>query len=417
MKAHKRFSLLTSGALAAAIALAFWIGLGGAARVSAASILDGFQTAVRKTLSIRMEGIDLGSVTIDGEIVLDHSPEGPENDTLYAEVHVLLKADDASWDDLDAAIVICNTPDDSWHYCRGYGGIIGLSHELGARHAQPAEYLVKGEAWSDFVERPLDSFGCMPLEQRFSLGSDAVTYRFQKHQRDYVEQLLRFLVDIGGAEGAGQLIEQLQSAGSIVVKRFDAGYWVLQASNFGRIEGLGPTDPQLPDDLNSLLEEIVWEITYDLTDRRIRGWSTNNWPEGLTELAIDVDHHLIGTNLPSESAEALIEHLEDFAHAVEVEQESETILTIRATGYSLPFDSTAREWQDQRMQPPIDAMTLSIYYDARTESVTWAEFNHVGSSEGRIMLEIGRVELDPDLLNPDYWITEHTEVYEEPEGR
>ncbi len=62
-------------------------------------------------------------------------------------------------------------------------------------------------------------------------------------------------------------------------------------------------------------------------------------------------------------------------------------------------------------------MTPSIYHDARTESVTRAEFNHVGSPQGRIMLEIGRVELDPDRLNPDYGITEHTEVYEEPEGR
>ncbi len=345
MKAHKRFSLLTSGALAAAIALAFWIGVGGAARVSAASILDDFKTAVTKTLSIRMEGIDLGSVTVDGEIVLDRSPEGPGNDTLYAEVHVLLKADDASWDDLDAAIVICQTPDDSWHYCRGYGGIIGLSQEVGARHAQPADYLVKGEAWSDFVESPLDSFSCMPLEQRFSLGSDAVTYRFQKHQRDYVEQLLRFLMDIGGAETAGQLIERLQSAGSIVVKLVDDGNYVLQASNFGRIGGLGLTDPQLPDDLTSLLEEVVWEITYDLTDRRIRGWTTSNWPERLYELAIDVDHDLIGTDLPSESAEALIEHLEDFARAVKVGQESETVLTIRTTGYPLPLDTTALEWR------------------------------------------------------------------------
>ncbi len=417
MKAHKRFSLLTSGALAATIALAFWIGVDGAARVSAASILDDFKTAVRKTLSIRMEGIDLGSVTVDGEIVLDRSPEEPGNDTLYAEVHVLLKADNDSWDDLDAAIVICQTPDDSWHYCRGYGGTLRLSDKAGARRAELAEYLVKGEAWSDFVERPLDSFGCMPLEQRFAVGSDAVAYRFQKHQRDYVEQLLRFLMDIGGAETAGQLIEQLQSAGSIVVKLVDGGDYVLHASNFGRIGGLGLTDPQLPDDPTSLLEEVVWEITYDLTDRRIRGWSTNNWPERLAELAVYVDHDLIGTDLPIESAEALIEHLEDFAHAVEVEQESDTILTIRATGYPLPLDTTALEWRNQRMRPLIDAMTLSIYYDAQTESVTWAEFNHVGSPEGRIMLEIGRVELDPDRLNPDYWITEHTEVYEEPEGR
>lgn len=249
------------------------------------------------------------------------------------------------------------------------------------------------------------------------MGSDAVTYRFQKHQRDYVEQLLRFLMDIGGAETAGQLIERLQSARSIVVKLVDEGNYVLHASNFGRIGGLGLTDPQLPDDLTSLLEEVVWKITYDLTYGRIRGWSTNNWPERLTELAIDVDHDLIGTDLPSESAEALIEHLEDFAHAVEVEQEGETILTIRATGYPLPLDTTALAWRDQRMQPLIGAMTLSIYYDARTESVTWAEFNHVGSPEGRIVLEIGRVALDPDRLNPDYWITDHTKVYEEPEGQ
>lgn len=72
------------------------------------------------------------------------------------------------------------------------------------------------------------------------------------------------------------------------------------------------------------------------------------------------------------------------------------ILTNRATGNSLLLDTAALVWRDQRMKPPIDAMTVSVYYDARTESVTRAEFNRVGSSERRIMLEFGRVELDPD---------------------
>ena len=64
------------------------------------------------------------------------------------------------------------------------------------------------------------------------------------------------------------------------------------------------------------------------------------------------------------------------------------------------------------MQPLMEAMTLSIYYDAEANRVTRAEFSQVGSPTGRIILEIGRVELDAEKLTPDYWTSSATEVHE-----
>ena len=65
----------------------------------------------------------------------------------------------------------------------------------------------------------------------------------------------------------------------------------------------------------------------------------------------------------------------------------------------------------------LDTMSLSLYYDAETKTVTRAEFSGIGSPKGRMTLEIGRVDLDLARLRPDYWVTSHTKVYESENGR
>jgi len=396
MKQHKWFAFLTSSAAAAIIIVAVWLGVAGATPVSAAAIFDGFKAAVQRALSIRLEGIDLGTVTVNGDLILDRSPHGSRDDTRYAEVHVLLKADDPEWNDLDAVIVIYQSPDNAWQYCRGNGG--SCAEEF---HVDPTEYLIEGEAWDDFVNEPLESFGGMPLRLSFSAGDSGVTYRFMRHQRAYVEQLLRFLLDISSAETTGELIEELQAAaGSIHVEQKGEAVYVLEASGFGRIEALEVTDVPLPH-VDTLLQDVIWELRYDLTARQIVGTSIKGWPAALREAGIISGSGRV--DLPTESAETLVHHLKGLAHKVDVEETGENIRTIRVVGYPLPLDTSSRDWRDQIMRGLLDDMTLSIYYDAEARSVTRAEFHGVGSPEGRIILEIGRVKLDPARLSPGYW--------------
>ena len=103
---------LTTGALAAAIALfALW-GPGAATPVSAQMVLTQFREALSGALTIQLEGIDLGTSLIHGDIILDRKgpKSDPATDTMYSEVHILLKADNPQWNDLDSVVIYCKAP-------------------------------------------------------------------------------------------------------------------------------------------------------------------------------------------------------------------------------------------------------------------------------------------------------------------
>ena len=406
MKQHRRFTLIGSGLIAASIILGVWLGAGSATRVTAATIVDQFTSAIQKALSIHLEAIDLGTVRISGDLVLDRSPDQPEGDTFYAEVHVLLKADNPHWNDLDAAIVICQTPDDAWHYCRGNGG----SRAAGALRVKPTEYLDENEAWSDFVARPLQGFGGMPLRLTFESDESVVTYRFTMPQRTFVEQMLRFLLDLSGAETSAELVNDfLAAAGRIVLQKVGDTSYVLHASKFSSIGAFELPDTPLPD-VHALLEDVVWELRYDLAAKQVVWWSIDYWPEQLSKAGIG--HEVDAIDLPTESADALIDHLDSLARDVEVDETSATIWTIRVVGYPLPTSTAPRDRWVRNTRALLDAVALSIYYDTKAGSVTRAEFHGVGGPDGRITLETGRVKLDPRRLSPDYWVTSNTDVSE-----
>ena len=405
MKAHKRFAFLTSGAAAAAIALVVWLGAGNSTPVSAASIFNDFKAAVQKALSIRMEGIDLGTVSVNGEMVLNRSPDEAADDTMYAEVHVLLKADNPEWNDLDAVIVICQTPDAAWQYCRGNGG-----SSAGDQHVEPTEYLVKGEAWSDFVEQPLEHFGSMPSALGFSNAQSGVTYRFTEHQRRFVERLLRFLMDICRADNGNELIDGLRfNAERIEIEQTADGGHTLRVFGPDLLGTYADADAELPD-FEPRLDNVVWNLNYDTADRSIIWWSTSNVPGEFSEFGVGLDTGSAEDRLPAESLDALLGHFESEAHEVKAEQTGETVWSIRVVGYPFSLDKSSREWWKRNRRMLIENMTLSIHYDAKAGAVTRAEFQGVGCPDGRIILELGRVELDPERLSPDYWITERTRI-------
>ena len=88
---HKPMALLTGSAAAAALTFAVWLGVGGSTPVSAATILHNFKTGLAEAVTIRIEGVDLGNVTVDGEIILDRATgeANEKTDTFYSELHVV----------------------------------------------------------------------------------------------------------------------------------------------------------------------------------------------------------------------------------------------------------------------------------------------------------------------------------------
>ena len=401
MKEHKRFAVLSSGALAAAIGLVVWIGVGGATPVAAATVFDRFKDAIQRSLTIRMEGIDLGTVAVDGQLVLNRSPNGSQEDALYAEVHVLMRADNRDWNDLDAVLVIRQTADDAWTYCRGNGGTSSEPYL-----AEPTEYLTRGESWDEFVDEPLRNFGDMPLALGFSSGDSHVTYRFRSYQRDYVEQLLRFLLSISRSETAGEVMSMIEaSADTVDLQKINGRTYVLTASGIDHVGDLGLPLPSVPD-VDALLKDVVWQLTYDSAKKQIVWQSIPQWPEQLHLAGIAHDRSKL--ELPTESAEALIAHFKSLAREVIVEENSDTLRTITVVGYPLPTSTAPRERRAEAVPALMRGVTLTIHYDAEAQAITWAEFRGVGSPQGRIILEIDRVELDPARLSPEYWVTSDT---------
>ena len=412
---HKPMALLTGGAAAAAVTFAVWLGVGGSTPVSAATILHHFKMALTEAVTIRIEGVDLGNVTIDGEIIFDRATGEPneKTDTFYSELHVVLKADNPDWNDLDGAIVVCQSPTQAWVYCRGNGGSGGGL--FAPRRVRPTEYLAKGTNWPGFVKDPLGHFGAMPLQLTFYSWNSRVRYRFLAPQRAYVRQLLHFLLDLSSAETVEGLIAELQAAaGRTSVTRVDETTWVMHASNFGRIGSLEPPQPKMPD-VEALLKDVVWELNYDVHSRSIVGWSTTGGGTAeLSKLGIGVDQvKLSELDLPTESADALIKYFEDTARKVEVDRSSWLgRWKIRVTGYPLPLETSGRDWAVEIMPKLMRGMELSVYFDAEAGTVRRAEFRNIASPGSRITLELGQVKLDPARLEPDRWVTEYTTIYE-----
>ena len=406
MKRHPIYTFAASG-LAAVLVLAVWVWLGHAGSVSAAVIFQDFKAALAQSLSIRLEHIDLGSVHVHGDILLDRAGSGPNDDRQYAEVHVRFNTDNPEWEDLDAVITICQTPDDAWQFVRGNGGGVVCATAVppdGTRkwHATPTEYLLRQAGWEDFAKRPLDGFGAMPMSLGFSCGGSAVEYRFVKEQREVVEQLLRLLVELADVQTAGEVIESLQrAAGNIAVEQVNEHVSNLRASHF---TGLGELDltPRAVPDVSELLKENVHELQYDPTTHQILGTRSQAPPErSATGVSIVYD---LGP-IPLDSPAALVAYFEARAPRVEVPRSDAKLWVVRVTGFPFATGTANLDWQAQFLTGLRESLTLSIDYDAAARTVRRAEFRGIGPADGRIVLDIGRATLNPERLQSSFWVT------------
>ncbi|MBN1514458.1 MAG: hypothetical protein JXB13_20755 [Phycisphaerae bacterium] len=400
MKRYTRTALATTG-IAAALAAAVWFGLGPANIVSAATVFESFRSALAQSLSIHIDGIQFEQASIEGDIIVDRSGE-PGAETRYAEVHVLLAADNPQWNDLDAVLAICQSPSEAWQYGRGSGGMYS-----GVGQVAMTEYLVRGQSWRDFARQPLDHFGSMPSELGFGSEESSVTYRFTREQRIVVEQLLRFLLDLTNAETAGQVIANVQdSAGDVRVERIEKDSYVLHASRFTQLGDLAFVKRTAPD-VGDLVRQAVYTFGYDPTSKRILSTQFAP-PTELYETGVAISRDT--AEFPLDTPEALVPFLRERAVTVEADQSNKDEWVIRVTGYPFATDSSGLEWLGDYLTALRDSLTLTIEYDAAASAVRRAEFRGIGPSDGRVTLDLGPVILDPQRLRSESWVTPQTKI-------
>ncbi len=406
MRTHKPFAFATSGA-AAVVLVVIWLATGHTTTVSAAVVFRDLKAALARSLSIRLSNIDLGTVQVNGTLALDRATAA---ETRYAELHVLLKPDHPEWENLDAALVMCQTPTSAWQYCRFSGGSCASQPEPAPGQVlnnqryrvTPSEYLQRDVAWRDFAGRPLDQFGGMPLEFDCDVGNSAARYEFGQAQRTIVEELMRFLLELSDPQTAGRVLDDLLAASSsVTMQRTDSSTYRHEAAQFARLGQLDLADPVVPD-VSDLVRQYVWTAQYDPEAKRITATSGRSVP-GLYESGVTIVADSHSFDELSGSPEELIAHPRARAENVQVDQSAGRMWTIRVTGYPFPVDTSNLDWRRDFVRKLRGTLTLTIQYDAARRDVQHAEFRGLGPADGRITLEIGPVQLDASRLDPGYW--------------
>ncbi len=419
MRRYRNFAFVTTGVLAASITLVVWLGMGGTQSVSAETIFANLKARLGRSLSITIEGIDWDNVAVDGRILIDRAGGVPkdETDTVYSEIHTLLKADNPKWNDLDGATVLCVSPANAWLYRRGDGGSSGLR----PFEVRPAEMLYKGAKSRQQCQYSLAHFNLLPGSRcSFSKGNSTVSYGFKRAQRQFVQQLLRYLFDLSNVQTADTLVADLQeTARESSVEQMDETTWVLHASDFRRIGSLQAPDPQLPDlpdNLEELFKDSVWELSYANDAGRILGTATSNMPNLLQYgRAVDSGKSYEEIEPYLSTPDELIEFLQGRARTVEVDKSPWFGWKIRVIG-GVPPLTISEDWQWAVNNVPqlLRDTELTVYYNAETEQVDRAEFHNIVSPDSLITLIPGPVDIDPGLLDSDRWVTDNTMILTDP---
>ncbi len=411
-KRHRVLALATSG-LAAAAVLVFWLTVGHAKPVSAGTILDGFKLALGRSLSIELTGIDLGTVQLNGKILLDQEP-APVVETGLAEVHVAFKSDNPEWYDLGAKLVICQTPAEAWQYFSM--GEMRPDNTPGVAPKNPPyshtfeqEHLERNHSWQSFWRHPLESFTRNPEYLHLGYGDNQVTYEFFPQQRTAMEQMLRFLLPLGDGHTAEAVVADLRdSCSRMEVERRDSATYVLHGSGFSRLGALELSDPQIPD-VSELIKQYLVEITYNLERSKlyVQGFP----PPGLRERGVRIVSDF-PPDMPQQSPQELVAWLRERARDVQVDDTNPEQWKIRVTGYPFPLDLSGIDWQREFVKRARESLVLDIFYDSTTHAVQRAVLHGVGWGDGQITLTVGDVNVDPTWLNPEHWSTPQSTVLE-----
>ena len=405
---HGRIRLAGAG-VAAAVITSVLLTFGQPMRVSAAMIFSDLAAALRQSVAVQIENVDFGNVRIDGELLLPRSDYGA-GDVSYAEIHALMRSSNPEWNDIDAVLVICQTPEAAWQFGRGNGISTGGDGPV----AKPTEYFIADYAWEQFTDQPLDGFGCMPLSMGAGYHGSQTQYRFTSGQRRVTETLLHFLLDLSSPSTTDAVVHELaDSAEQVMVRRGSDGCYVLRASGFERLGALAFEATPTPD-ISDIVRQIVWTFGYNPTTGRIN-WSQFDWPEraaaddSLSGMGITTNTEALG--LPLQDADSFIALLEQRAMDVEIDNRSSEQWRVAVTGYPFPVSSAGLDWLNAYLLRLRDTLTLEVVYDAATRSIRSAEFRGFAGDQGIVRLTTGAVEVDAEKLKSDYWVTSDTDEF------
>lgn len=387
---------VTSGAAAAVVVVVLGLTFGRLPAVSAATILQDLAVALGRSVAIDIEGIDFGNAAIDGEILIERPATG--NEKRYAELHVLMRADNPEWNDLDGVLVMCATPQRHWKYCRGTGGE-GTST---AKRVTPTDYFTDSAAWEEFARQPLNDFDAMPERLRFSCNGSRTVYRLFAQQRSVTQALLRYLLRLTDGGSADALATELRvGASQVTVTPTGNGRYVLTARGFTRLGDFALDAPAGPE-WGRLIPRVVYEIAYD-PDRELIVAGTLRMPEDARDQSVVLMTDTTVLGWPR-TADALLEHLRERAIDVEVDAAAGAVWNIKITGYPFPLDTTGIDWMRSYVRQLRANLTLEVTYDAPTRSIVSAVFHGLGADGSRVALRTGDVQIGPERLDPARWV-------------
>lgn len=404
MHQHPRIAFWTTAAAAAIAVIVVGLGFGHTERVSADQVFANLKLALRKSLAMRLEGIDLGNASIRGEIIMNRSKTGSDGgNEHYSELHVLLKASNHDWNDIDAVSVVCQTPAASWHFCRGNAGTISMTdHVLGRSRVTPTDYFLNRADWKAYLRDPIGAFGQMPLSMSFKTDDSEVDYSLPLAQRAFVRKVSLFMVGLGDSGSADMIVEQLRKATlTPEIEQIGPDAWVLRTGSLSQVPALimaTPNDREIAD----ASRELIWDFVYDERQSKITGHKFDAKPEALSDVEFEIDWSAFEPHDGSlDEVAARLAAVCTRVERIAGPGSGETIL--RTIGVPIKINSKAVEWVRKTMAQLQSDMELHVHFGGKEQAVSSIEIRNIAGPSGRMILTVGETPLGEGRLNPERW--------------
>jgi hypothetical protein len=409
--------LVTSAAAAAGIALAAFVILANPRPVSAETIFNSFRAVLGGPFSIDLDDIGFEDVSVSGQIVKDVDSAGMDH--RYSEIHAVLKSSNPEWADLESVDVLNEAPDQGWMFSSGSGGATPQERGPDGRYHVKVVELFYGGKLPEFIRAKALYLEDVPWGLGFNCKGSGVAYTFKGPERRYLCSLVELTEHIADAQSPDDLIDRVKNAaGSVRVEPAEGG-WRLRAGAFQPSVLFPELDLSLPDaDLASILGQVTYEVEFvgGLSPDGVGSISEyfkTTGDEELQKLHISLDWPALkGLAGEAKTAAEYAARVRPLAREVTIVPGSHGGTAVRVRGCEWKLNTSERDRLRQLGTEILPRVELLIDYDARTNSMRWAEFRNLTPGGGTIRLEPGAAHLDPALLDPKHWITENTIVFE-----
>jgi hypothetical protein len=401
----KLWPFLTSAVTAAGIMAAVVI-LANPRSVSAETIFRSLRAVLGGPLSVRLDNISFGGVSANGRIRTGGEAVGAPG--YYSEIHLVLKADNPQWSDMDVVTVLNDAPERSWLFVRGAGGEAPQAMGAdGLYHVKLTEQYYAGRL-PEFLRTNILDLSSVPAELSFGQSGSWARYVFGEPERKYLRSVLELAQHIGEAADAEELIGRLRTAaGQVQVEAAERGCR-LRATAFRPAALFPELDLNVADLDVSVLSGVSYSVEFVDPGSR---YYTLGGAERLRPFRVSIDTSALRALADeASSAEAFARRAEALAREVTVERGTHGGSVVRVSGCDWKIDASERERIREIATQIIPGIELIINYDPQANSVSWAEFRNLTLNTGSIRFEPASTDLEA-ARDPNQWITEDTLKY------